>query len=176
MTEPTDTFTVSKLAELLEIDRRVLRRMLEPIEPVHNDGRSKFYELRQVIKSIRGPSAQAEKARLDSLRADVVELDLAAKKGELIPVETVLEIITPMYANCRTRLLAIPVKAAIEVAAMEDKNEIQDKLEAFIHEALEELSNAEPLAILGEGAAKIAKTAAEIESKRMGRQIQEIES
>lgn len=164
----TDGHSINKLSEATGIDRRVLTRQLENFEPVAVEGKSKLYTLRQVIESIRGPSATAEKARLDKVRADIAEIDLAEKRQELIPIETVMDLIAPLFSNVRTKLVAIPSKAAPLLAAGASKLEIQEILKTAIYDALEDLSNTDALAILGDNAAKIVSAAAVADGEPVG--------
>lgn len=162
-------YTINKLSDITGMDRRGLTRLLEKTEPVETNGRSKLYTIRQVIESIRGPSATAEKARLDKVRADIAELDLAQKKQELIPLDAVLDMLMPLFSNVRTKLIAIPNKAAPIVQACTTKLEIQAALKVAVYEALEELSDTEPMAILGEHATSVAEAAARVDGKPVGR-------
>ena len=151
------------------LDRRTLGRLLADVKPVDTVGNSKLYTIKQVVEAARGPSAQAEKARLDKLRADVVELDLAQKRGELIPTETVIDMLVPLISNIRTKLIAIPSKAAPVVMQCRAEFEVQTELKRLINESLEDITNTDAMVILGDNAAKVANAAAQLEGERVGR-------
>ena len=93
------------------------------IEPHGHRGRAVLYYLPDVIKQ-RGLSAQdagsnsnavAEKARLDRVRADRIELDLQRELREVVPVEEAARLLESVLVACRLKLLALPTKAAPRV-------------------------------------------------------------
>ena len=163
--KPTQGYTVNKLAELLEMDRRSLTRLLVDVEPDEENGKHKLYKLSTLWELKIGKSANAEKARLDKLRADVVELDLAQKKGELVPTDTILDLLIPLFSNVRTKFIAIPAKAAPLLTGQSTELEVQDTLKRLVNDCLEELSNTDALALLGDKSAKITQAAAKLNSK-----------
>lgn len=85
-----------------------------------------------------------EKARLDKLRADKVELELGVLRGRLVPVEQVEEQWLSMAGNFRMRILSISSKLALRLLNKSDPNEVQRILETEHHEALKELSQHDP--------------------------------
>ena len=131
------------------------RRLYELIElgVIDRQGRG-AYDLDQVreqyIKNLR---AQAERAgrptgggisdpdrdRHMAARADLAELDLAAKRREFIPANDVAAAVNLVISNMKVRLEAIPTHAAPLV--MPEKPAKAEKiLSAHIRTALEDLS------------------------------------
>lgn len=86
-------------------------------------------------------SKAIEQARIEKLRVQTEreQLRLDKERGELVPIEDVLDIVTQQYASLRAHLLAIPQKASPLVVGRTDVREIEDTLTRYIKEALEEL-------------------------------------
>lgn len=56
-----------------------------------------------------------ERDRLDAARADLAELDLAVRRGELVRRQDVIDLWAARIAACKTRLRAIPKRLAVLV-------------------------------------------------------------
>jgi len=69
------------------------------------------------------------------------EFDLNLKAGKLHESEEIELVMNSMLMNFRSRLMAIPTKAAPVLAEKTNKAEINDYLTKQIKEALEELSD-----------------------------------
>lgn len=102
------------------------------------------YKLESVEQS------QAQKS-LDEIRADhemwkmqKTKLAVRLMEGKLHRAEDVERVWTQSAAAVRSRLLGIPVKAAPQVAGMEDAGEIQQVLQREVAEALNEVSEYDP--------------------------------
>lgn len=85
-----------------------------------------------------------ERARLLKAQADMVEIELAEKNGELVSVSDVEADWMGMVNACRSKLLAIPTKSAYQIAHLNDSHEIEKYLKRTVYEALEELATYEP--------------------------------
>ena len=86
-----------------------------------------------------------EKARLTRAQADRAELDLAEKSGEVIDAAEAVLAWEQMLTNCKNKVLSIPAKAAPMFSAETDTAVIQDDLENYLRDALNELSDGESL-------------------------------
>ena len=86
-----------------------------------------------------------EKARLTRAQADRAELDLAEKSGEVIDAAEAVLAWEQMLTNCKNKVLSIPSKAAPMFSAETDTAVIQDDLENYLRDALQELSDGESL-------------------------------
>ncbi len=86
-----------------------------------------------------------ERARLIKAQADKTELEVAALRNQLIPIETIEHDWMQQVSACRMRLLAIPSKSAFQIAALKEPTEIERFLKRAIYEALSELAHDEPL-------------------------------
>ena len=80
------------------------------------------------------------KRRKLAAEAAMVELDLAKRRGEVIEIDEIVDVIGDDYANLRAKLLSLPTKLAPLVAVVEDMAECKGLIERGIHEALEELT------------------------------------
>ena len=82
-----------------------------------------------------------ERAKLTRLQAEKVTLDLEQQRGNLLPLEMVIEGWQGLFANARARLLALPPKAAAQVIGMESYLEVEEVIRVIIYEALDELAS-----------------------------------
>jgi hypothetical protein len=80
------------------------------------------------------------KRRLEAHKAELKRLELEERRGELVKITDVADTVAAEYARLRQRLLAIPGKAGQEVIAAEDTADAARIIEAYIAEALTELS------------------------------------
>ena len=81
-----------------------------------------------------------ERAKLTRLQAEKVTLELEQQRGNLLPLEMVIEGWQGQIANARAKLLALPPKVASQVLGMESYLEVEQAITELIHEALDELS------------------------------------
>lgn len=110
------------------------------------DGKKGFDSVQCVkayIDSLKGKtkSATEEKARLDKLRADKVEFDLAVTKGDHIETESAISAWSKIIQAMRSRILAMPTKAAPLLVGTKSAGEAQDILQRLTNEVLRELSS-----------------------------------
>jgi len=176
---PTHNSDISALSltQLMEITGKsypTLKKHLARLEPVRVDGRTKYYDATQAINAIYSTVSPAEeKARLDRLRADKVELELEEMRGKLVHVDK----ISTHWANVanliRTRMLAVPTKAAPLVKGAGTLAEIKETLEVLIHDALTELSSTPPGVVAGDSGSDGAQASAASDSESVGRRKQE---
>jgi hypothetical protein len=95
------------------------------------------------IEHLKGKtkSAAEEKARLDKLRADKVEMEIAIAKAELMNPEEAMEAWSKVIQAARSRILSIPTKAAPLLIGTKSAGEAQNILQRLVNEALKELAN-----------------------------------
>ncbi len=115
--------------------------------------KSGLYDLQEVtvqyINFLRKKNPEAEekvdynteRAKLVKAKRESEELELQVRKGELHKTEDVEKVMTDMFVNFRTRLLAIPAKLSPILTKKKDQTEIFKLLKSAIDEALEELSD-----------------------------------
>ena len=78
-----------------------------------------------------GGDLTAERTRHEKIKADLAEIELTEKIGELIPVDLVIEKIGTMLVTIKSKLLAIPGKCPVKS---------RQKVKAEIRAGLVELS------------------------------------
>jgi len=82
---------------------------------------------------------EAARARKMEAAADIEEMNAAKRKGELVEIDDVADIVQTEYGIVRQRLFAIPNKIALDVFSCENPQQVQDVLLSQMNEALSEL-------------------------------------
>jgi phage terminase Nu1 subunit (DNA packaging protein) len=80
------------------------------------------------------------KKRLNLARAKMAEIDLQKRRGEVVEIRTVTNVLDRIVGACRARLLAIPKKISPTIITVNDVNNASVIIEDAIHEGLHELS------------------------------------
>lgn len=83
--------------------------------------------------------AKAKAAR-ETYRAQLAELELKAKRRELVPVAEVAETWREQVGIARNRLLAMPTRLSADLLKLRSQRAIEDHLRAALIVILEELS------------------------------------
>lgn len=118
------------------------------------------------------------RTRKVAAEAEIAELELAKLRNELAIVADVVSAWDDVLSAMKAKLMSLPTKMGPELAADDDANVIQAKLEDQIRECLDELSNYDPLsdptgtAITFSQSEEVddgAETAAKANGKRVGR-------
>lgn len=114
------------------------------------------YDLEKSVQSyitykLESLEESQEQKSLDEIRADherwkmrKTQLAVQLLEGKLHRAEDVERVWSQSAATVRSRLLGIPVKAAPQVAGMEDTGEIQQVLQREVAEALNEIAGYDP--------------------------------
>lgn len=89
----------------------------------------------------KGSELYQAEVRLKTAQADIKELERDEKKGLLVEIDSVTRQWQELIFKCRSKLLSLPNKLALELSATSNPAEIQDRLQQVIDEALNELSN-----------------------------------
>ncbi len=87
------------------------------------------------------PDYYVERARHEQYKADLAQLDLKKKSGELIPVDDVVSDWGKMITACKTKMLALPSKVSPMLQTCDDVREMEQVIKSGILEALDELSS-----------------------------------
>lgn len=137
--------SISQIVTITGFDARTiaLRLRRAGLEPKARDGRSVRYDPRLALPILydAGNSPQAERARLDRVRADLLESDLAVRRSELIPLADHEAAACALTSAVTQRMRAIPSRAAPLVRAAESDEEGETVLRREIDEALSELAD-----------------------------------
>lgn len=80
----------------------------------------------------------AARIRREEVKAELAELDLAKRRGELVSLQEVRSSVEKKFAAVRTRLLAVPSRARQRLPHL--RTEDICELEELVREALEELA------------------------------------
>ena len=139
--------STSEIAYLARMKHETARRRLAEagLEPVRTDGRSVYFDPRDALPVLLGVGKldlSAERARLDRARAELAELDLAAKRGEYVRGEDVDAFTMGLVSTFAKALQAMPSKAAPEVRVTASDAEAEAILAAYRDEALSGLADA----------------------------------
>ena len=102
-----------------------------------------YLQQRAFGKGVAPQDTHHERARLIKAQADMAEIDLAERTGQLVTVERIEADWIQMVTACRAKLLGIPTKTAYQIANLKDPEEVEKFLKRTIHEALLELANYE---------------------------------
>jgi len=81
-----------------------------------------------------------EKAKLDFIRRQDLELDLQVKQRNLIPKEEIKSGLQKIFGSIRAKLLYLPTKAAQQIQNASSQKETEALIRGIVDEALMELS------------------------------------
>ena len=117
--------------------------------PAEKKGQNVMFSVRQVSDWLRSRDIETsgvldlgqERAKLTKLQAEKATLELEIARGNLIPLELVVETWQGHIGNARAKLLAFPPKAAAQSIGMDDYLESEQFFTGLINEALDELNN-----------------------------------
>lgn len=103
---------------------------------------------KEIIANYRKPEEERENVDYATERAKMMrvkrldaELSLKVRKGELYEPEDIKAALSKTLVSFKTRLLAIPTRAASRAAEMENPADIADMLKGLIEESLDEMAN-----------------------------------
>ena len=85
-------------------------------------------------------SFKAQRTRVYRARAEILEAQSQAMRGELHDAACITDVVGEGLANLRAKMLAIPTTAGPRVADETDPNKCAAMIETLIHEALAECS------------------------------------
>jgi phage terminase Nu1 subunit (DNA packaging protein) len=153
MNELPATVTAATLAKLLGLTPRRLQQLAEA-EVIHKPATRGHYRLAESVsgyvawlRSDAGggsPDFQKERARLTAARARLAEIEAARASGLVVEVEESLRQLAEELSVVRTRLLAIPAKAAPRLLHVSEPEVARAIVEREIIEALKELTADDP--------------------------------
>lgn len=91
------------------------------------------------------------KRRREITNADLAEIDLAERRGRVVPIEHVAKQVGRLLSSVRARLLAIPTKVAPVAQTAGSAEEIRSMIEDSIREAMTEIVSAAAAYMEAEG-------------------------
>lgn len=142
-------FNKNQIAEAFGINLTTVDKWRRSGCPAEKKGPNVMFSVRQVSDWLRSRDMESsgtldlgqERAKLTKIQAEKATLELEAAKGNLIPMELVVETWQGHIGNARAKLLAMPAKAAAQTIGMDEYLESEKFLTGLINEALDELSN-----------------------------------
>ena len=145
------TVSVSVIAKLFDCSERQVQKLAKDdvIPKPENGGYDLASCVQSYIRSLRrkskfgdvGDEMEASKLRITKEQALKLELENRRKQGELLPKSDIQKEVGYAFSNVRTRLLAIPNKAAPAVFGIDSRAEIESILKQLVHESLDELAS-----------------------------------
>lgn len=131
-----------------------------PVADRHAAGRAAAVDGRKQAKTeepedespVGGPDYQKARARREEANANLAEIDLAERAGELMETTAVRAVLADAAATCRSALETLPAILAPQLATLNDDHAIRQLLDEHIGSALNELCDR--LAGVGNGAIK----------------------
>lgn len=91
------------------------------------------------------------RAREMAAKAELAELEVAAKRGELMTVAQYDDVVGSAFQRVRSQLLTLPTKMAPEMVGLVKATEAQAKVQGFVDDVLAELHRAGDVPADGEG-------------------------
>ncbi|WP_334130180.1 terminase small subunit [Sneathiella sp.] len=85
-------------------------------------------------------SFDRDRARKMAADADTAEMNRDIQRGELVEVDVAVGLVADRIQTLRTRILNLPTKLAVKLAATRTREEAMELLEAELTQLLEELS------------------------------------
>lgn len=169
--------TIGRLSELTGRAVNTVTQRLSSLAFTAKGARTRLYESQEALPLIfdmgeGGASVRdltAERARLSSAQANKVEIEVEVLRGNLFKGDDIRRDLGELFTAFRARLLAIPTRAAQQVAAPDKFVEVADLFTLLIEEALSELANFRPSVSAVGGSAPDTQTPAEIDDKPVGR-------
>lgn len=122
-----------------------IRRQLETagLQPVRQDGRTLLWDSRAAFRVLLDRNdVSAERARLDAAKADLAELDLKRRRGELVPADATDRVVIALATVVSSRIQSLPPALAPALAAEDSPQGCSAILEEAINRALNELADA----------------------------------
>ena len=138
--------SISELSHLTGMDRRRIRGLLCDMPASKGAKGALMFESVEALPQLYLSPGDAdsfdltaERARLAHHQANRAELEANLLAGSLIQIEAVADVVGEEYANARSRLLAIPSRAAPQVIGLSIVA-VKALLDDMIFEALDELT------------------------------------
>jgi hypothetical protein len=155
------SYSINELMNLTGKSFRTIKKRLENLTPERDDGKGGiFYDLRvalpQIFKNDLAPTKslldyrllrEKSEARLAEVKAKKLKLELDLMRKTLIPAAMAEKGWADLVSTFRSRMLALPSRAALLLYDMESIQEIETALTEFVYEALNELSTDEGVSV-----------------------------
>ena len=143
--------SISELAHLTGMDRRRIRALLCDMPSEKGSKGALMFESVAALPALYLPGdcdsfdLTSERARLAHFQANKAQMEAAQVAGSLIEIEAVADVVGQEYLNVRSKLLAIPSRAAPQLIGL-SISAANGLLYDLICEALAELTADAPSA------------------------------
>lgn len=139
------TITVGTAAKLLKITETRVRQLAE-LGYIQRAGRGQ-YNLVNVVHGYidflkdeeRRASKTASFARMQDARTAKIEMELAAKRRELVPLEEVHFFLETTFGRLKSRLLGVPARVSRDMAT---RSAVEKEIHAALNETAAKLAEA----------------------------------
>lgn len=143
--------TQKEVAELLGISTRHIRNLVSAGLPTHSEQGKVSYDgpecvawdrqrVRAETEANAEPGNEGEaRDRLDKLRGDILEIDLAKARGAVLPVEYAVGQLEGIGERLRAKLQAMPSKWAPMLLGAKTIPDMASRLENAVNDALKAL-------------------------------------
>ncbi len=140
------SLSISQLHELTGRDRRWIKQRLAEggVDPTAEDGKIRRFPPRAALGAIFDAdaiSASTERARLDRVRRERAELDLAQARGDLIASGEFTEALLAVTSPIAAALDALPTRAAPELVGLSTIGEIEARLRETVNRLRTDLAD-----------------------------------
>jgi len=137
--------SITELSNLTAMDRRRIRGLLADLPAVKGPKGASLYESHDALPALYCRTGESydlteERARLAFHQANMAARNEEILAGKYVSIEECADIVGQDYANVRARLLAIPSKAAPELAVETSTQQAFALIQKYIHDALQELT------------------------------------
>ena len=175
-------YALNTLAVELGKDRRTLARKLDGLLPdsdkIERGKQVKRWRLTRVLEHINLQGAklnlEQERARLARVQCEKIDFELARLRGSSLDADATVLSVSRLLVDLRTRLLAIPTKAAPLLLGCRTIPRLKDELERQIHDALRDIANTDVARYLADIGGRDDETATEIDDQPVGRRAANI--
>lgn len=140
--------SIAKLADLTGVSRETVSKKIRgiPFESGHRN--SKMYDSTVVLPilydiQVETVDLNQARAKLAEKQIEKIDFDMVMKSGSFIPYDLMLAHAQRVFVAFRTRMSSIATKIAPKVAHMTDPIDIEEIVEEYVNEALEELTDLE---------------------------------
>ena len=144
--EPLRYLSISQLAEVSGRSRETIRHRISrsQLQPHREDGKTVWYDAPLALEIIlgggEGLDPRVEKARLDKARADMQELQLAIKRGEVAEISAIARAWAAIVLTAKEAIRSIPAAATVHIPGF--TKPMARKLAELIDATLTELADA----------------------------------
>ena len=140
--------TIYQFAKDGGIDRQRVDRAMANVKPAREKGRNRYFTLNQFLHALmpttggrRADSTlEAERIRLTREQADKLERERKLEAKETFLASDIVPELNDIIVACKTRLLAVPQKLAMQLAAIDDPVDIQEMIFNEMSNALDDLA------------------------------------